>query len=172
MYNSNYYDRQSYRYKGYDYASEGWYFITINVYDRKRLFGDIKNGEMFLNKLGEIVHEEWLKTTDIRKNVSLQEFVVMPDHFHALIDINFSMDQENELGTFRSPSQTLGAIVRGFKGAVTKRIKLYCLENKEQFPLLEKVWQRNYYDRVIRDERELMAVKSYIENNPKNWSSK
>ena len=167
----NIHDRQSYRLAGYDYASIGWYFITINTEKFVPLFGEIQNGIMQLNDYGKIVYEEWLKTVKIRDYVTLEEFVVMPDHFHAIVAINKQKNNDNEVGVFRSPSHTLGAIVRGFKSAATTSIKIHATQHQiADFPT--KIWQRNYYDRIIRDEKELNRIKKYIVDNPVNYERK
>lgn len=88
IYNPNMHHRRSIRLKGYDYSSEGLYFITICTQDRQCMFGYIDSGEMYLNALGEMVYDEWLNTMNIRKDeVVLHEFVVMPNHIHAIIEI-------------------------------------------------------------------------------------
>ena len=167
-------NRKSTRLKGYNYASEGSYFITINAKLRKlNHFGHILNGRMILNKAGVIVQNEWINTEKIRSNVVLNEFVVMPDHFHAVLFLTGTQKEkelfENQKGEcdsliqnahFKSPSQTIGAIVRGFKSACTKKF------NSER---LNIVWQRNYHDRIIRDDKELLNIQNYIINNPSNW---
>ena len=161
-------NRQCYRHREYDYGSVGWYFITINTANFSQLFGKIENREMHLNQFGIIAQKEWLKTEQIRDNVTLEEFVIMPDHFHAIISIDYPKNQDNLTGVFRSTSHTLGSIVRGYKGAVTKQLKIYASDNQiEDFP--SKIWQRNYYDRIIRDEKELYNVKNYILENPKRY---
>ena len=88
--------------------------------------GEIVGGEMILNSYGEIVQKEWLNTSKIRDNVVLHEFVVMPNHFHSIIEITFQKGN-NEIGKFQSPSHTIGAIIRGFKIATIKKIKDYIL---------------------------------------------
>jgi REP element-mobilizing transposase RayT len=161
-------NRKSTRLKGYDYASEGGYFITINAKQRNvDHFGKVVNGEMILNEAGLIVQNEWLKTQEIRTQVILDEFVVMPDHFHAILflrgiqmgECNSPVD-EPKISVFRSPSQTLGAIIRGFKSACTKKFNELNI-NME--------WQRNYHDRIIRNEQEYLNVQNYIKMNPKNF---
>ncbi len=179
-------NRKSTRLKGYDYASEGAYFITINAKQRKiNHFGNIVNGIMFLNDAGLIIQNEWLKTSAIRPQVTLDEFVVMPDHFHAVLFLTESQKSEKNslllkdeclsenqndecnspirkasLDHFKSPSQTVGAVVRGFKSACTKKF------NEAKINI---EWQRNYHDRIIRDEKEFLNVQNYITNNPANW---
>lgn len=180
MYNPNYHNRQSTRYPGYDYSSIGWYFVTINTKKQHCIFGEIHNSKMQLNELGLIVYEEWIKTSNIRDNVILQEFVVMPNHIHGIIEIQRSKGERNVVGEFKSPSETIGAIVRGFKGAATKRINAlkttrtrkgvlqYALSGTGS--VCGSIWQRNFHDRIIRDQKELFNVKNYILDNPKNWS--
>lgn len=130
------------------------------------------------NKFGNVVWEEWEKTGVLRPNVSLDAFVAMPNHVHGIIVIHDLGDgntpiQHNIGGAQRAAPLTanlpsvkpgsLGAIVRGFKSAVTRRINI--LRDSPAAP----VWQRNYYDHIIRDELELNIIRLYIEGNPINW---
>ncbi|WP_417265845.1 transposase [Brumimicrobium sp.] len=156
-------NRKSLRLKGHDYASIGYYFITIDARKHLWLFGTIKNGKMYPNKLGEIIAEEWEFTREIRKNVKLHEYVVMPNHFHALVEICYSENKSNVPGEYKAPSQTLSAIVRGFKGAVTSKNKSLKLGNEKG------VWHNSFNDQVIRDEQHLINVKNYIINNVRDW---
>lgn len=170
--------------QGFDYTSEGAYFVTIVTKDREPLFGHIVDGEMVLNELGEIVREEWVKSAEIRNEIQIDEFVVMPNHFHAIVYISENPDtgdRESVLATgrnlilvgayghtplrneFRSPSRSLGALVRGFKSAVTTRINQ--TRNSPRIP----VWQRNYYDHIIGTDREYERIAEYIAENPSNW---
>lgn len=187
-FNSEKHHRRSVRLKGYDYSSAGIYFITICIRDKENLLGIIKSGEMKLNPFGEIVKEEWIKSISIRGNISLGEYVIMPNHFHGIIQINFTKGNDNNIGEFRSPSQTIGAIIRGFKGATTKRIKILirkiCTGESQldptqiaptQFTLTENIdltksiWQRDYYDIIIRDKKAYDNISNYIIDNPKKW---
>jgi REP element-mobilizing transposase RayT len=174
-YDPNKHHRRSIRLKGYDYTQPGSYFVTIVTHQRQLLFGDILNGDMFLNNVGCIVKAEWLRTADIRDNVTLDEFVSMPNHLHSIIIIN---DDEIPVGASRSsPLQTdmqlshgpvphsLGAIMAGFKSSVTKRIN--GLRNTPGMP----VWQRNYYEHIIRNEMEWNNIRKYILTNPKKWET-
>jgi len=206
-------NRRSIRLKNYDYSGEGLYFITLCTTDRQHIFGEILNGEMHLNSLGKIASEEWKKTPEIRKNTSLGEFIIMPNHFHAIISIDYKIKDNGKenLGKFQSPSQTIGAIIRGFKGATTKRINNLIRENREntdstgvlqyaptdqpanastnaptEAPTNESkesqfapttinlsgegsIWQRNYYEHIIKSEKAFNNISNYIINNPLNW---
>jgi putative transposase len=168
--------RKSIRLQGYDYSQEGCYFVTIVTHGRERLFGDITNGKMVLSKSGKIVENEWIKTPFIRHEIQLGEFAIMPNHFHAIVYID-SPDVEIPFvvgayghtplqefkSPFRSPSRTLGALVRGFKGSVTQLINL-----SRGTPGVS-VWQRNYYNHIIGTEKEYENTTRYIYDNPMNW---
>jgi putative transposase len=274
QYNPQFHHRRSIRLKGYDYSRAGLYFITLCCEDRICRFGEIvgANGirpEMILNEYGQIAFNEWIKTTEIRSNVELGEFVIMPNHIHGIIrllgrgesyspelyspeshspelknEINNELNSRdnmdelylpelnnelntpdnkgvcdtprrtenieelhlselnNELNTpdnkgvcdtplrnelsdspynggvcdinlgvtdnkgvcdtpLRSPSQTIGAIVRGYKSSVTKQLGLLGFN--------EKLWQRNYYEHIIRNEQSYQTISEYIINNPSKW---
>ena len=159
--------RDSIRLKGHNYSSEGFYFITICTEGRRCLFGTIVNGEMVLNDYGKIVDNEWKNTIKIRnEDVVLHEYVIMPNHIHAIIQIRRGVShtpkemshtpKEMSHTPFQSPSKTLGAIVRGFKGAVSKQIG-------------KSIWQRNYYESIINDEQAFENISKYIRNNPAKW---
>ena len=170
MYNPDLHHRRSIRLKDYDYSQAGAYFVTICTHDKECLFGDIVCGEMQLNTYGQVAQNEWIKTTDIRPNVKLDYYIVMPNHFHGILTINERIGRgvlqyapTNNI--LRSPSQTIGAIVRGFKSAVTKSINV--IRNTSGVP----IWQRNYYEHIIRNETELNKIREYIINNPLNWES-
>ena len=180
--------RRSIRLKGYDYTQPGAYFITIVTYERMPLFGEIVNGEMRLNEYGQMVRDEWFQTAVVRPYVVLHpdEFVVMPNHVHGIIWI---VDTDADGGddvrakrrcapttTFHVPMPSargvtpnnvipgsLGAIVRLFKSMTTRRINL--LRNTPG----AAVWQRNYYEHIIRHERALNAIRRYILENPLRW---
>jgi len=178
--------KNSLRLHGYDYRLVGTYFITLCVERREALFGVVESGEMKLNQFGEIVKEEWLKTAVIRHAVALVEFVIMPNHLHAIIILN-----DTFVGPYASPpdvgaagvppapsswnnqgshdnksypkTTTLGNIIGGFKRATTKRI------NEIRGTTGAEVWQRSFYDRIIRNEHELGLARQYIMDNPLNW---
>ena len=167
--------RKSIRLKGYDYSLEGVYFITICVKDWTCLFGVITDGEMILNEMGQIAHDEWLKTSELRKNVELDVFVIMPNHIHVIIgflgrgelhshiELNSPITKKGECNSpLRGPSNNIGSIVGGYKSSVTKRLNLLNIG--------QTVWQRNYFEHIIRDEQSYQTISNYIVDNPANWS--
>lgn len=164
--------RRSIRLPGYDYSQPGAYFITLCTHHREEFFGNIVDGEMRLNELGKIAREEWQKTALIRAEIELGEFVIMPNHVHGIIMIHetagayghTSLPSVNP-ATFDSPSRTIGAMVRGFKSAVTTRVN-----QKRDTPRMP-VWQRNYWEHIIRDEQDLSNAHAYILNNPAQWET-
>ena len=157
------------RLKGYDYSSPNWYFVTINTKHHQEYFGEIKNSEMHLNVLGKIAEEEWIKTSEVRKNVELDYYVVIPNHFHGILIITESLRRDvarnvstNKKYSDISPvSGSLSTIIRGFKSAVTNQIHKH---GDNHFS-----WQPRFYDRIIRNERELNAIRTYIKLNPLRW---
>lgn len=166
-------NRKSIRLQGYDYASDGWYFITLCIQNFEEILGEVTpNGEFVRNYLGEIVEKSWLETPQIRPNITLDIYQLMPNHFHAIVVIGDATnmpeiakfpDTNNPPSPFKSPTKTLGAIIRGFKGQSTRQIKEYSQDT------FERVWQRNYYERIIRDVHELEKIRNYITNNPQKW---
>jgi putative transposase len=161
-------NRRSIRLKEFDYSTPWWYYITICTYNRKNLFGQIKNSKMILSDLGIIVEEEWLHTAELRSNVEIDYYVIMPNHFHSTLIINsrdkarlVPTNEKREFG--RTVANSLSTIVGSFKSAVTKRINE--LRNSSREP----VWQKNYYEHIIRNENDLNNIQKYIETNPLKW---
>lgn len=170
--------RKSIRLKGYDYAQSGLYFITVCTLNKEYLLGKIKNGVMVINNYGEIVRDEWTETENIRNDIKLHQFVIMPNHIHGIIEITDrgvlhtpdvrhvpnGSNRAYRNASLRSPSQTVGAIIRGVKSVTTKRI------NKIRQTPGAKLWQRNYYDHIIRNDKSYVEISEYIENNPLRWN--
>jgi REP element-mobilizing transposase RayT len=151
--------RRSIRLRSYDYAQAGAYFVTLCAQDRACLFGRIASETVALTDIGYIVAEEWERTPTLRPNVELDEYIVMPDHMHGIVVITYRDESTTPLettNTLRSTTQTIGAIIRGFKGAVVRRVG-------------RAIWQRNYYEHIIRSEADLDRIRRYIANNPARW---
>lgn len=162
--------RRSIRLKGYDYTQAGAYFVTICAHQRAHLFGEIVDGVMQLNRWGEIAQTEWFKTAELRPYVKLyeKEFVVMPNHIHGIIwlveNVGTRRRRVPTAEAFGKPvAGSIPTIVRAYKSAVTYAVNK--LENSRG----AVVWQRNYYERVIRNERELDVIARYIDYNPDAW---
>ncbi len=173
--------RRSIRLPGYDYTRPGAYYITIVTFKRACWFGEIANGEMKLSKVGQIVRREWLRLPSRFPNVELDEFIVMPDHLHGIIVIVDSRRRgTGDLSTAKVKATTpvplpagenfggpvpgsIPTIIRSFKAAVSFRI------NSLVRKTAQSVWQRNYYEHLIRDEIEWNSIRLYIQSNPINW---
>jgi len=177
--------RRSIRLQGYDYSQPGAYFITLCTQNRECLFGEILNGEMRLNEFGKIAHQCWLEIPQHFPHVQLDEFVVMPDHIHGIIVLNNIVVVGVGVQNFEPRPQqqnieplqnieprrknayqhviprSVGSIIRGFKIGVTKNFR----QNTDIYV----VWQRNYYEHIIRNEIELNRIRQYIIDNPKKW---
>ena len=204
--------RRSLRLKGYDYSQAGVYFVTLCAQEKICLFGEIVNDEMLGNELGTIVAAEWEKSAEIRSEIELGPYVIMPNHFHGIILImdpdwspvpNQSVltplrrgdrrvarsepvpalgpqcdrgvagnplppthpgPGDQPVAPTRGPQPgSVGALMAGFKAAVTKRI------NTDRHQPGTPVWQRNYYEHVIRDEDDYHRIIEYISTNPQRW---
>jgi putative transposase len=162
-------NRRSIRLKGFDYSQAGAYFVTIVAWRREMLFGDVVDGEVILNEWGEIVREEWERTAIVRANVELGEYVVMPNHVHGILIFVDDGVEVTHVGATRRVAPTLqpnslGAVIGQFKSIVTKRI------NRLQNVAGRPVWQRNYYEHIIRNDLEWENIHRYIESNPSMWA--
>jgi putative transposase len=168
--------RRSIRLKDYDYAQAGAYFVTVVTRGRECLFGEIMNGEMVLNEYGKIVKKWWDDLSTHFSGIETGAFVVMPNHVHGVIIIVHNgrgavpaplivpNDEEQGGETPPLPKPTLGQIVAYFKYKSTKEMNIL---NTHQ--VITKFWQRNFYERILRNEREMDAVWNYIEGNPSAW---
>ncbi len=159
-------NRRSLRLQNYDYSQSGAYFITICTHNRKLLFGEIESGEMVLNAFGKIAQEEWLRTQILRTNIIIDEFVVMPNHIHGIIIISRrgTMHRAPPTEQLGKPTHnTIPTIIRGYKSSVTKQI------NQLRDTPRQQIWQRNYYEHIIRNKTDLSRIQKYITNNPMNW---
>ena len=175
---------------GWDYSGNGYYFITPVIQYMKCLLGKIENGEMILSDFGKIANDEWRKSFEIRKELILDEYIMMPNHLHAIIIINKmgdspddSLVQTHGRASLQSPKsphpncirkpKSLSSFMAGYKSAVTTKIDDFIDSHNlpiEKFNRKNKFWQSNYNDHVIRDRDEYWRIKNYIKNNPKNWN--
>ncbi|TAN42754.1 MAG: hypothetical protein EPN25_02475 [Nitrospirae bacterium] len=190
-YNPEYHHRRSIRLKGYDYSRPGAYFVTVCAWKKESMFGEVANGEMLLNECGQNVVHCWNDLPCHYPNGQLDEFIVMPNHIHGIIMLNVGAglqparieagtnvgagfkparidtdsDEINRAGLKPAPTKCHGLpeIVRAFKTFSARRVNT--LRNTPGVPL----WQRNYHEHIIRDDRELHAIREYIRYNPLRW---
>ncbi len=175
-------DRRSIRLRDFDYSAPGEYFITIVAYQRECLFGEIAEGDVQLNRFGLVAKEQWTKLIQRFPHNELGACVVMPNQIQSIINIieksrrgtvevikDFGEDSSRRAPTtqqFQKPIKgSLPTIIRSYKSAVTKRINL--MRGGTEL----EVWQRNYYDHVIRDPDDLNRISRYIESNPSAWEA-
>lgn len=162
-------NRRSIRLKGYDYSREGLYFITICTNNRAHLFGFIYNQQLQLSTIGNIVQKCWEEIPIHFPNVILHEYVIMPNHIHGIVEISSKLTPDNWLmlphqqhDFQKMIPRSVASIVKGFKIGVTK----WCRNNTK----INTVWQRNYYEHIIRNEPSYHTITRYIINNPEKWN--
>jgi putative transposase len=167
--------RRSIRLKDFDYASEGAFYVTIVTQGRQCLFGEIIDGEMYLSKHGEIVQKWWNEIPIHFPNIEIGAFIIMPNHVHGIIFItnrrrdevlsfHNQINPNNEGGITSIPKPSLGQIIAYFKYQSTKEMN--AINNTGT---ISKLWQRNYYEHVIRNAKELQQKTDYIVSNPSRW---
>jgi putative transposase len=156
--------RKNIRLPGYDYSLPGAYFVTICTKGRIKLFGEIAEKKMIRNNYGDIVQSCWDDIPCHYPHVKLDEFVIMPDHIHGIIVINDNPVGSRHASTLlRGRSNVLGDIIGSFKSAATKRV------NEIRHTSGSSVWQRGYYEHIIRDANSLNRIRKYIKYNPFEW---
>jgi len=170
--------RRSLRLKDYDYARAGTYFVTVCAQDRACLFGDIVDGAMRLNDAGRMVQTVWDDLPNHYAGMETDAFIVMPNHVHGIVVLVGAaprgrpvFGQAQELGQAQGPAPTLSLpdVVHRFKTLTTKRYT-DGVKRDGWPPFRSRVWQRNYYEHVIRDEASLHGIREYVLNNPLQWA--
>jgi putative transposase len=171
-YNEGERPRRSIRLPDYDYTSPGAYFITICTHRRDLLFGEAADGDVVLNQYGQIAREEWQASEQIRREIELDIFVIMPNHLHGIVWIRETNETPTVRAHGRAPvpqrpllrlPRSLGSFVAGYKSVVTARV------NQMRGTPGASVWQRNYYEHVIRNDASLEKIREYIQHNPARW---
>lgn len=162
--------RNSLRKTWHDYTQPGDYFVTVCTVDHLHLLGEITENDMNLSDFGRVVRYNWQHIMEITPNFNSPEWVIMPNHLHAIVTITYPESLESP--SVPNPdwkkrtnvsSNSLSAIMRTFKSVTTRRI------NKMQHSPGRDVWQQNYYDHIIEDRQTFFATRNYIRNNPANW---
>ena len=183
-YNPKIHHRKSIRLKGHDYSQAGLYFITICCQNRACLYGDIVNGKMVLNNAGVMINQLWDEIPNDFKNIKLYEMIIMPNHIHGIIEIvgadsisalntqnstqNDGVNMVNRADIESAPTPYIPMVVQSFKRhTMIKYIKM--VKNGILPPFDKKIWQRNYWEHIIRNENEYQLIAQYIIDNPSKW---
>lgn len=191
FYNPEIHHRKSIRLKGYDYSRSGLYYITICVHKKVCLFGRIENNKMMLYEAGKMIEKEWLKLPQRFRNIKLHEYITMPNHFHAIIEIknqNLAIKNNQNLQNVNlntnilklipeivvenniepNSKQDLGNIIGAFKSITT--VEYINGVNQLGWQSFDRrIWQRNYWENIICTEKAYKSISQYIQNNPQNW---
>lgn len=180
-YNPEKHHRRSLRLQGYDYSSAGMYFITICTDQRQCWFGEIAEGEMRLNEYGQIARSHWLKLPRYHPHLQLDAFVVMPNHIHGILALNDNsvgagfdgnpLDHPDELSAKPAPTNLLAQASRHGIPEIIRGFKTFSARCFNQHRKMRGVplWQRNYYEHIIRNDASLQLIRQYIHNNPLSW---
>ena len=182
--NQHNHHRHSLRLKDYDYSTPGMYFITICTRDKTCIFGDIIDGCIVLNHAGNMVSERWIRLSDKFKNICIDNYVIMPNHIHGIISIKNNnvgagpraCPDERHSDNMKIGFNTLGShtglplhkIIGWFK-TMTTNIYIHNVRQNNWQRFNKRLWQRNYYEHIIRNEYELNEIREYIINNPIKW---
>jgi len=182
-YDPDIHHRRSIRLKGYDYSMAGAYFVTTCVQGRECLFGAVADGVMHLNEAGRMIRKWWLKLPDKFPDVAIDEYVIMPNHFHGIITIVGAPPRgrpviDGEYGRtpveYAKPGRphgaapTVGNAMNWFK-TMTTNAYIKGVKTADWLPFHGRLWQRNYHERIIRSDAELDAARKYIGENPLQW---
>ena len=181
--------RKSIRLKNYNYATAGYYFVTVCTQNRECLFGNIVNGKITINNIGKVANHWWNELPTKFENVSLDTYQIMPNHFHGILIINSAIGRDNRdiigrdnrdiIGRDNRAPTTLGQIVAFFKYQTTKYVNQLSVGAGSSRPetgssrrgTIQKIWQRNYYEHIVRNENELQKIRKYIIENPIKWDN-
>ncbi|MFW6248509.1 MAG: transposase [Bacteroidota bacterium] len=197
----NKYRIKSYRMPQWDYSGNGMYFITLVTQNRECNLGEIVNGEMILSAFGKIVNDEWLKSFEIRNELFFDEYIIMPNHVHAIVILDKNGIEKNEMNgshgshvethgraSLQSPQsqielykkpfvrkpKSISSFMAGFKSAVNSKIDDYideCNLDMQKYNRNNHFFQSNYHDHIIRNNAEYERIKKYIINNPLKWGA-
>tara|TARA_R110002111_G_scaffold261984_1_gene336619 strand:- start:100024 stop:100590 length:567 start_codon:yes stop_codon:yes gene_type:complete len=173
--------RKSIRLQGYDYSQAGFYFVTICTQNHLCLFGEIqRNGQMKRNSAGEMLDKWWLELAHKYPLVTLHERIVMPNHFHGIVQIEHDTEAKGSRTEFtsikitdqdeqlHSDPHSLASIIGWFK-SMTMNEYIRQVKTQGWKPFYQRLWQRNYYEHIIRDEEAWNEISDYIRTNPQRW---
>ena len=150
-------DRKDIRWKGFDYTSKAHYFVTVNIHDRLHLLGEMNNDEVQLTAAGQMVRDVLLQIPEQFEGTEITSMVIMPNHVHLVL--------------FNEGNHHLPNIMRWFKSITTNHY-IHAVKELGWGPFNRTLWQRNYFDHVIRTPKELQNIVDYIKGNPYRWAMK
>ena len=177
MYNPEIHHRHSIRLKEYDYSSEGLYFITVCAQDKKCMFGKIINGDMYLNEAGRMIQKWYLKTSAKFPDIECMEYIIMPNHFHCIWhNVGAAPCVCPNASNNNTPCGILGdhtgsplhRVIQWFKTMTTNEY-IRNINNNQWIPFNKRLWQRNYYEHLIRNQHSYEEISDYIITNPLRW---
>lgn len=155
--------RRTIRLSTHDYSGGSAYLVTLCTYNRARLFGDVVKGGIRLSQMGKVVRDLWTQTPRVRPGVVLDAFVIMPNHLHGIVGLPRSASSRTYTDGLRRAERSLGALIGGYKAACTATVNR--MLGVPDF----RLWQRNYHERIIRDDRALDRMRRYVAENPARW---
>lgn len=153
--------RKTVRLRGYDYAAPNWYFVTICVEGRRSILGEVIGEDVKLSRSGRIVADTWNRLPDFYPSVSLEKFVVMPNHVHGIVVLGEVVPKPEIPHPCK---RVLSEVIRGFKSMSAREINRGMRDSRS-------LWQRGYYEHIIRDDADLARIREYIDNNPIAWAN-
>ena len=170
------------RLKNHDYSLNGYYFVTVCAKDRKNIFGDYKNvgaplacaryndhdnNHINLTQIGKIIDNQWNDIPNRYNNIILDQYIIMPNHIHGILIINNCLNELSRAQASGAP--TIGQIIRSFKSKSTLEYVKHINDNN--LNISGKIWQRLFYDHIIRNDKSLHKIREYIINNPSTWDT-
>ena len=169
MFDPNIHRRRQVRLNGYDYSNGGAYFVTICTHEKRNVFSRVLDGTLQLHPYGRIADECWQQIPEHYPHVALDEWIIMPNHLHGILILTTDSNNIAPASFGKTQIGTVSAIINNFKGAVTRAINTSRVEQNLSAVI---VWQSRFYDRIIRNEKELNATRNYIIENPSRWQNK
>ncbi len=158
------YHRRSIRLKGYDYSRTGVYFVTLCTDQRRYLLSTIDQHEVTLTEFGGVLDQKWQELAQYGSGVTVDEYVLMPDHLHGLIVL------QNPPTADPHTKLSLSDLMQRYKSLTTTLYRRY--EQENGLAVSRRLWQRNYYERIVRDDTHLDTIRRYIQTNPIRWKGK
>ena len=160
--------RKQIRLRFVDYAVSNSYYVTICSFQKKCIFSQIEKDKVILSPLGNIIREEWEKTGEVREGILIEDYVIMPNHIHGILTF-LDGKNPNEISSILQPLRSFGGSEQNSLSVIIGQIKSIVTKRAQKELGIEQVWQRGFYDHIIRNEKDMIRIKDYIWTNPINW---